>query len=68
MAEIERNVLSNTSERLLLMVQSVYRKVKLALNQHYINNTQNKTPVVAHFFVKKEVGASTAWFIIKPKV
>ena len=56
-AEIEKNVFSNTSERLFLILQSVCGKVKLALNQQHINNTQNQTPTVVHFFVKKELGA-----------
>ena len=30
-----------------------------------INNTQNQTPALAHFFVKKELGADTTWFIIR---
>ena len=48
------------------MLQSVCGKVKLVLNQQYINNTQNETPRVAHFcFVKKELGADTTWFVIR---
>ena len=64
-AKIERNAFSNNSERFFLIVKSVCGKVKLALNQEYINNTRNQTPVVAHFFVKKELGADTASFIIR---
>ena len=40
--ETQRNVFSNTSERLSLTLQCVYGKVKLALNQKYINNAQIK--------------------------
>ena len=58
--EIERNVFSNTLEHLFLTLQSVCGKVKLTLNQQYINNAQNQTPVVAHFLSKKELGADTA--------
>ena len=39
------------------MLQSVCGKVKLALNQQYTNNTQNQTPVVAHFFGQKGTGS-----------
>ena len=41
-AETQGNVFSNTSERLFLTLQCVYGKVKLALNQKYINNAQIK--------------------------
>ena len=30
-----------------------------------INNTQNQTPALAHFFVRKELGTDTVWFIIR---
>ena len=42
--ELERNIFSNTSERLFLMLQSVCGKMKLALNQQDMNDTQNQTP------------------------
>ena len=42
--ELERNIFSNTSERLFLMLQTVCGKTKLALNQKYINDTQNQIP------------------------
>ena len=48
------------------MHPSVCGKVNLVLNQQYISNTQNQIPAVAYFFfVKKELGADTAWFIIR---
>ena len=42
--ELERNIFSNTSESLFLMLQTVCGKMKLALNQQYINDIQNQTP------------------------
>ena len=41
--EIEKNLFSDISERFFLKFQSVSGSVKLALNQQYINNTQNQT-------------------------
>ena len=64
-AGIDRNVFSKTSERLFLMLRRICGKVKLALNQKYINNTQNQTPEISHFSVKKVPGADTAWFTIR---
>ena len=52
--EIQRNLFCNTSGRLFLIPQNDCRKLKLAANQLYINNTQNKTFLAAHFFCQKE--------------
>ena len=56
-AEIERNVFSNTSERLFLMFQSACGRMKLALKQQYISNTQNQIPGLAHFSRQKGTGS-----------
>ena len=55
--EIQKNVFSNISEHLFLTFQSVYGKLKLALNQEYIINAQNQTPVVAYLFSQKGTGS-----------
>ena len=63
-AETQGNVFSNTSERLFLTLQCVYGKVKLALNQKYINNAQIKFLQQPISFKKKELGADTVRFVI----
>ena len=51
-AQIERNVFSNASER-LFQTPSGCGKVKLVLNQQYIIKAQYYTPEVYHFLSKK---------------
>lgn len=63
--EMQKNVFSIASECLFLILWSICGRAKLALNQKKINNAENQTPVVVHFFCKKRMGADIAWFSIR---